>query len=104
MGPALTISADEIDRAFAPYVIQQYATDDPEWQSIVARLERKQQRRFDQFGRNELPARDRTLVEQQYDEVWSRSLEEQLAGRPTPFEWSRGAYVAHSSVRKRVHN
>ena len=97
------ISPEEIDRAFAPYVIQRYAPDDAEWQAIVARQERKQQRRFDRFRRNELPGRDRTVVEQEYEGIWSRSLEEQLAGNPTSFEWSRGVYMAHSSARKRVH-
>ncbi len=103
MGLDLTISADEIERAFAPYVLQRYAPDDPEWQAIVGRLERKEERRFEQFRRNELPARDRSRVEQQYEVIWSRTLDEQLAGKPAPFEWSRGACMARSIARKRVH-
>jgi SAM-dependent methyltransferase len=99
----LTISADEIEHAFAPYILQRYSADDPEWQATVARLERKQARKFDRFRRNELAERDRALVERQYASVWSRSVEEQLEGRPAAFEWSRGAYLARSIARKRVH-
>jgi len=103
MALALTISADDIERAFAPYVVQRYAPDDPEWRAIVARLERKEARRFERLQRNELVARDRTRVEEQYASIWSRSVDDQLVGRPTAFEWSRGAYMAQSSARKRVH-
>jgi SAM-dependent methyltransferase len=97
------ISADDIERAFDPYVLQRFGADDPEWRAIVGRLERKEQRRYERFRRNELPPRDRERVEQQYDVVWNRSLDEQLAGRPTAFEWSRGTCLARSSARKRVH-
>lgn len=103
MGLDVKISADDIERAFAPYVLQRFGVDDPEWRAIVARLERKEQRRFDRFRRNELPPRDRERVEQQYGVIWKRSLDEQLAGRPTAFEWSRGTYLARSIARKRVH-
>jgi tRNA G46 methylase TrmB len=103
MALALTISADDIERAFAPYVLQRYTPDDPEWRAIVARLERKEARRFERFQRNELVPRDRTRVEEQYASIWSRSVDDQLGGRPTAFEWSRGAYIARSSARKRVH-
>jgi ubiquinone/menaquinone biosynthesis C-methylase UbiE len=103
MGLDVKISADAIERAFAPYVLQRFGADDPEWRAIVARLERKEQRRYDRFRRSELPPRDRGRVEQQYRVIWSRSLDEQLAGRPTAFEWSRGTCLARSIARKRVH-
>src|SRR4051794_32891586 len=99
----LMISGEEIGRAFEPYVLQRYEANDPEWRAIVARLERKEQRRFERFGRNELPVRDRTRIEEQYGGIWCRTLDEQLAGRPTAFEWSRGTCVARSIARKRVH-
>lgn len=99
----LTISPEEICRAFDPYVVQRYSPEDPEWRAIVSRLERKEQRRFDRFRRNELPPRDRSRIEEQYGVIWSRGLDEQLAGRPTAFEWSHGTCVARSIARKRVH-
>jgi ubiquinone/menaquinone biosynthesis C-methylase UbiE len=99
----VTISPDEIAGAFAPYVLNEYARDDPEWQAIVARLERKEARRFERRERNERSARDRSRVEQQYASIWSRSVDEHLAGRPAAFEWSRGTYMARSIGRKRVH-
>jgi len=103
MGLSVTISADDIDRVFAPYVLQQYAPEDPDWQSIVGRLERKEARRLEQRGGTNVAARDRARVEQQYASIWSRSVDEHLEGRPTAFEWSRGAYMARSIARKRVH-
>jgi SAM-dependent methyltransferase len=103
MGLDLKVSADDIEHVFAPYVLQRFGADDPEWREIVARLERKERRRYDRFRRSDLPPRDRNRVEQQYDVIWSRSLDEQLAGRPTAFEWSRGTYLARSIARKRVH-
>jgi ubiquinone/menaquinone biosynthesis C-methylase UbiE len=99
----LKISADDIERAFAPHVLQRFAEDDSEWCEIVARLGRKERRRYDRFLCGELPTRDRQRVEQQYAAIWNRSLDEQLTGRPTAFEWSRGTYLARSSARKRVH-
>jgi SAM-dependent methyltransferase len=99
----VTISADEIAGAFAPYVLNEYARDDPEWQAIVARLERKEARRFERREQNQRSARDRSRVEEQYASIWSRSVDEHLAGRPAAFEWSRGAYMARSIGRKRVH-
>ena len=99
----VTISADEIDGAFAPYVLNEYARDDPEWEEIMARLERKEARRFDRRERNERAGRDRSRIEQQYASIWSRSVDEHLAGRPAAFEWSRGTYMARSIGRKRVH-
>jgi SAM-dependent methyltransferase len=99
----LTISHDELRRAFDPYVLQQYDFDHPEWRALVDRLTRKEQRRFDRFQRNELPPRDRTRIEEQYDVIWNRTLDEQIEGRPTPFEWSQSAFIARSSARKRVH-
>jgi ubiquinone/menaquinone biosynthesis C-methylase UbiE len=103
MGLDVKISSDDIERAFAPYVLQRFGEDDPEWRAIVARLERKEQRRYDRFRRNELPARDRERIEEQYSVIWSRGLDEHLAGRPTAFEWSRGTCLARSIARKRVH-
>jgi len=103
MGLDVKISADEIERAFAPYVLQRFDADDPEWRAIVARLERKEQRRYDRFRRNELPPRNRDRIEEQYAGIWSRGLDEHLAGRPTAFEWSRGTCMARSIARKRVH-
>lgn len=103
MALEVTISADDIERAFAPFVLQRFDADDPEWRAIVARLERKEQRRYDRFRRNELPVRDRGRIEEQYSVIWSRGLDEHLAGRPTAFEWSRGIYLARSIARKRVH-
>ncbi len=99
----ISISPDEIDHAFMPYVVRRYASDDPEWQAIVARLERKERRRFERLRDNEISSRDSTRIEQQYDSIWRRSLEEQLDGRPSAFEWSRGTVVARSIGRKRVH-
>ena len=103
MALEVTISADDIERAFAPFVLQRFDADDPEWRAIVARLERKEQRRYDRFRRNELPLRDRDRIEEQYSVIWSRGLDEHLAGRPTAFEWSRGICLARSIARKRVH-
>jgi ubiquinone/menaquinone biosynthesis C-methylase UbiE len=84
-------------------VVKAYASDDPEWQATVARLERKEARRFERRDRTDDVPRDRARVEQQYASIWSRSVDEHLAGRETVFEWSRGAYLARSSARKRVH-
>ena len=103
MSLSVTISADDIAGAFAPYVLNEYARDDPEWEAIIERLERKEARRFDRRERNERSARDRSRVEQQYASIWSRSVDDHLAGRPAAFEWSRGAYMARSIGRKRVH-
>jgi ubiquinone/menaquinone biosynthesis C-methylase UbiE len=99
----LKISADDIERAFAPYVLQRFGADDSEWRAIVARLERKEERRYARFRRNELPRRNRERVEEQYGGIWSRGVDEHLAGRPTAFEWSGGTCLARSIARKRVH-
>ena len=99
----LDISADDIDAAFAPYVIQRYAPGDPEWTSVVDRLARKEQKRFERLLRGDVPRRDRARVEAQYDAIWKRGLDEELQGRPSWFEWSRGSYLAHSAARKRIH-
>ena len=101
--PAFDISADDIDAAFAPYVVRRYAADDPEWTAILDRLARKEQKRFERYVRNELPVRDRARVEEQYASIWTRTLDDELAGRPMHFEWSRGSFLAHSAVRKRIH-
>jgi len=103
MALEVKISADDIERAFAPYVLQRFGADDPEWRAIVARLERKEQRRYDRFRRNELPPRNRERIEEQYSVIWSRGLDEHLAGRATAFEWSGGVCLARSIARKRVH-
>lgn len=100
----LTISPEDIEAVMAPYVVERYAHDDPNWQAIVERMDRKSFKRMQRFGESGPPVRGRDLVEQKYDSIWRRSVEEELTGsRPTPFEWSRGGCVAHSIVRKRVH-
>jgi SAM-dependent methyltransferase len=103
LGLPIHISADDIEAAFAPYVLQQFAPDSPDWTETIERLARKEQKRFERFLRNELPARDRARVETQYDAIWKRDLDDELIGRPAWFEWSRGSYLAHSAGRKHIH-
>lgn len=100
----LTIAPEDIEAVIDPYVVARYAHDDPDWRGIVDRLDRKALRRMERFGDSAPPVRGRDMVEDKYDAIWRRSVEEELtASRPTPFEWSRGGFVAHSIVRKRVH-
>jgi SAM-dependent methyltransferase len=100
----LTIAPEAIEAVIDPYVVARYAHDDPEWRAIVDGLDRKTLKRMERFGDSGPQVRGRDLVEDKYGTIWRRSVEEELtSSRPTPFEWSHGGFVAHSIVRKRIH-
>jgi SAM-dependent methyltransferase len=98
------VSPEDIESVIAPYIVERFDTDDPRWRATIERLARKERTRLERFTAGQAPVRDRALVERQYAEIWSRSVEDELTASPvTQFEWSRGAFLAHSIVRKRVH-
>lgn len=100
----VTIAPEDIEAVIDPYVVARYAHDDPEWRGIVDRMDRKVLKRMERLGESTPPVRGREMVEDKYAAIWRRSVEEELtSSRPAPFEWSRGGFVAHSIVRKRVH-
>jgi ubiquinone/menaquinone biosynthesis C-methylase UbiE len=99
--------ADEIERIFAPFVVERLRHDDPKWLDVMRRLEKR-------YGAAVPSSREwlnaeghRTpgLVKDGYEAVWGRiSLEAEVTSQKTAyFEWGSRCSLAHAIGRKRVH-
>jgi hypothetical protein len=99
------VSADEIEAAFAPYVVERFAPDDMRWRKATAKAARKYSGPIASNKWNAGGQRTVSVVHDGYNGTWRDvSLETQLhESRPIYFEWRGSGMLARSIGRKRVH-
>ena len=103
--PGLT--ADEVERVFAPFVVEELHAADSRWLDAVRRMERRYSTQ-PTTGHEWLSAegyRTPGLVKHGYESVWGRvSLDAEIASPKTAyFEWGARCMLARAIGRKRVH-
>ena len=102
------VATEDIERVFAPFVIERLALDDPRWIDESRRLEQKYRKPPKKKPRWTTAEGLRTTerVREGYESVWAGlSLRDELAGSKTGyFEWRNVGMLARTIGRKRVHH
>ena len=102
------VTEADVESAFAPFVLERFGPDAPEWLAAVRKIEAKYAKPPQRKRQWTTPEGLRTpdLVQSGYEEAWTRvSLEALLTeSTPTYFEWRGAGMLARAMGRKRVHH